>query len=274
MKETLGNMILQRRKALGLTQKELAERLHLSFQAVSKWESGVSAPDISLLPELARQLRTSVDALLGFVPETVTAYEEKYEAAEYYWGLEPNRLCYELMRRLPPVKPLRVLDLGCGEGKDAVFFARNGYQVTALDASARGLEKAKLLAQRHRVSLRLVQGDICDLHLQEEYDIVFSSGVLHYLPPERRVQVMELLKARTRPGGLHGLNVFVHKPFLNPAPDLEEAERRVQPWYSGELNRLYADWLLHKTEEVIFDCLSGGMPHKHCMDVLIAEKPG
>ena len=273
MKETLGGMIFRRRKALGLTQRELAERLHLSFQAVSKWESGVSAPDIALLPELARQLQTSVDALLGFAPEDMTAYDEKYRGEDYYWGLEPNRLCYELMRRLPPVKPLHVLELGCGEGKDAVFFAKNGYRVTALDLSERGLEKARSLAERHRVDIHFVKGDINSLSLREGYDIVFSSGVLHYLAPENRGPIMNMLKIHTSPGGLHALNVFVHKPFLSPAPDLEEAERQVAPWYSGELNRHYADWLLHQTEEVIFDCCSGGIPHRHCMNVLIAEKP-
>ena len=56
------------------------------------------------------------------------------------------------------------------------------------------------------------------------------------------------------------------------APDSEEAERLVEPWYSGELTNYYHDWLLHKNEEIIFDCNSGGIPHKHCMDILIAEK--
>ena len=62
------------------------------------------------------------------------------------------------------------------------------------------------------------------------------------------------------------------KPFINDAPDLEEAEKEVEPWYSGDISRYYYDWLFHKNEEIIFDCASGGVPHKHCMDVLIAEK--
>ena len=45
------------------------------------------------------------------------------------------------MKLRPPVKPLKVLDIGCGEGKDAVFLARNGYSVTAFDLSEAGIEK-------------------------------------------------------------------------------------------------------------------------------------
>ena len=43
------------------------------------------------------------------------------------------------MRIKPPVKPYKVIDIGCGEGKDAVFLARNGYDVTAFDVSEQGL---------------------------------------------------------------------------------------------------------------------------------------
>lgn len=43
-------------------------------------------------------------------------------------------------------------------------------------------------------------------------------------------------------------------------------------WISGELFMLYHDWKLHKTEGIIFNCNSGGVPHQHCMDIMIAER--
>lgn len=60
----IGNQIALLRKAKGLTQSELGERLHVTYQAVSKWECGESLPDISLLVDLANILQTSVDYLL------------------------------------------------------------------------------------------------------------------------------------------------------------------------------------------------------------------
>ena len=53
---------------------------------------------------------------------------------------------------------------------------------------------------------------------------------------------------------------------------VEKGEFVVDSWKSGELFMYYHDWLFHKNEEWIFDCDSSGTPHKHCMDVLIAEK--
>ena len=139
-----------------------------------------------MLPELARILQTSVDALLGYRPATITKYEEKYNQQEYYWGFTPNRLCYEIMKLMPPVKPYKVLDIGCGEGKDAVFLAKNGYQVTAFDLAESGLKKAKELAMHSGVEVDFFKANINEVILKDNYDIIFFSGVLHYLKPEKR----------------------------------------------------------------------------------------
>ena len=60
----IGQYILHLRKAAGMTQKELAEKLNISFQAVSKWENGDALPDTALLPELCDALDTTADLLL------------------------------------------------------------------------------------------------------------------------------------------------------------------------------------------------------------------
>ena len=64
MNESIGNRIQKSRKEKGLTQEELAAKLGVSSQAVSKWENDASCPDISLLPELCRVLGVTTDELL------------------------------------------------------------------------------------------------------------------------------------------------------------------------------------------------------------------
>lgn len=270
----IGSIIMKKRKESGFTQQELADKLHISFQAVSKWENGQAYPDIELLPSLAAILGTTVDALLGYQAAPVTYYEQRYSKQGYYWGLEPNRLCYEIMRRKPPTKQYRVLDIGCGEGKDSVFLARNGYLVTAFDAAENGLEKARFLARQSGVHVDFLKADINDYRPTQEFDIIFSSGVIHFLRPELREEFTQSLKAHTAVNGINVINVFVEKPFIKPAPDSEKNEVNKKRWKSGELFTYYHDWLFHKMEEVVFDCNSGGVPHKHCMDVMIAERVG
>ena len=65
-REMLGRFIAQRRKERNLTQRELAEALHVTDKAVSKWERGAGCPDISLLEPLAEALELSVDQLLTY----------------------------------------------------------------------------------------------------------------------------------------------------------------------------------------------------------------
>ena len=93
--------------------------------------------------------------------------------------------------------------------------------------------------------------------------------MLHYIPEPLRPEILRSYQACTSPGGIHALNAFVGKPFIPAAPD-EEAP--AWPWRSGELACLYADWKFHRFSEEIFDCDSSGVPHQHCMDVVIAEK--
>lgn len=62
--ESIGNRIAKYRKAKGMTQEELAGKLGVSSQAVSKWETDTSCPDISLLPPLCKELGVSTDELL------------------------------------------------------------------------------------------------------------------------------------------------------------------------------------------------------------------
>lgn len=198
-----------------------------------------------------------------------TIYEEVYRQQDYYWGFAPSSLCYQVMQVLPPVRPLRLLDLGCGEGKDAVFFARNGYDVTAVDVTASGLEKARRLAEGCGVALRTVRADLEEFRLDETYDVLYSSGALHYIRPALRDEVFANWQAHTAPGGVHALNCFVEKPFIAPPP---ENEPRSFFYRSGELFGYYTDWLLHTCTERIFDCDSSGVPHQHCMDTVVAQR--
>ena len=65
MEKTISQKIVELRKAAGLTQEQLGERLGISGQAVSKWERGEAMPDILILPDLCDALGTTLDSLLG-----------------------------------------------------------------------------------------------------------------------------------------------------------------------------------------------------------------
>ena len=62
--ESMGKLIKTRRKELGLTQKDLAEKLNITDKAVSKWERDIACPDTATIPKLAEILGVRTDELL------------------------------------------------------------------------------------------------------------------------------------------------------------------------------------------------------------------
>jgi len=78
MSDSIGSRIAKLRRDKGITQDQLAERMGVSPQAVSKWENGIACPDISLLPALAGFFGISIDELLtgnGHTPAQAPAWE-------------------------------------------------------------------------------------------------------------------------------------------------------------------------------------------------------
>ncbi len=82
----VGEQIAVLRKAKGITQSELGERIGVSFQAVSKWERGETLPDITILPDIANILETTIDfILLG--REKLTEYKGRCTVSDIKKGL-------------------------------------------------------------------------------------------------------------------------------------------------------------------------------------------
>lgn len=196
-------------------------------------------------------------------------YDERYDRPGYYWGKTPSQTCYRVLQLLPPERPLKLLDIGCGEGRNAVFFARNGYHVTAFDTSPTGVEKTKQLAADIGVRIEAFVADINDFRLAEPFDVLFSTGVLHYVPSERRQELLANYREHTGPGGLNAFSVFVTKSFIAKAPDGEKTSHK---WISGELVTHYHDWRIEFCTEEIFDCRSSGVPHQHAVNRILARK--
>lgn len=197
-------------------------------------------------------------------------YDQKYAAEEYYWGKQPSAMCDRVIEIIRPSSDYRpkLLDLGCGEGRNAVYFAQHGFDVFGLDTSLPGLKKAKRYAEEVGVSVETIQADIINYTLKDTYDVIFSTGTLHYLPPEVRSQRFQDYKDCTSPDGINALSVFVEKPFIPRAPD---AEATAHVYQSGELMSYYWDWeILYSTEE-IFDDMSSGIPHQHAVNRIISR---
>lgn len=199
-----------------------------------------------------------------------TQYEKFYEGDEYYWGLEPADFLDELLQTANK-KPLEleVLDIGCGEGKDAVYMAEKGCNVTAFDVTQSGIRKVKKLAEERSVKIDAFVADVNDFEINKKFDIIYSTGTIQYLFDENIDSFFKKINDITKIGGIVYFNVFVDKSFLELPPDWDKEEKM---WKTGDLFRYFSDWKIHKITETIFEDNSGGIKHYHCMDTIMAEK--
>ena len=199
-----------------------------------------------------------------------TQYEKCYDQEEYYWGLEPAPFLRDLLE-IAGKNPaeLKVLDIGCGEGKDAVYMAQQGCDVSAFDITQSGIRKTKLLAEKRGVKINAFVADINDFETSDKFDIVYSTGTIQYLFSDRIEAFFEKIKDMVNVGGYVYFNVFVDKPFLELPPDWDKEEKM---WKTGQLFSYLADWELCKVDEVIFEDYSAGLKHYHCMDTVIAKR--
>ena len=96
---TMNNIIKERRKALGITQKELADTLSISDKTVSRWESGNQIPDAILLPDLAEALGVSINDLYGCKTEKVEGtHTDCIKPANKHYGL--SKIAYKICMSL------------------------------------------------------------------------------------------------------------------------------------------------------------------------------
>ena|ERR1051325_488066 len=125
-------------------------------------------------------------------------WDERYSAEEYAYGKTPNSFLADNYHVIPKGN---VLSLAEGEGRNAVFLAKQGYAVTAVDASQVGLQKAKRLAEENGVSIELVQADLTVFDLGENrWDGILS--IFFPLPSALRKELHKRVVAGLKPNGV------------------------------------------------------------------------
>ena len=134
------------------------------------------------------------------VPEWEVAYRETTTP----W--ETGKPSGELVRIVEGkiLKPSRVLEVGCGTGANAVYLARRGFEVTAIDSSPPAVERARTRAEQTGALLRIVLGDVFEFaETSGPFDLVFDAGFYHFIRRITLSRFLDLLWRVTSPGSLY-----------------------------------------------------------------------
>ena len=125
-------------------------------------------------------------------------WDKRYSTDVYVYGTQPNGFLSSNLYALPKGK---ILSLAEGEGRNAVFLAKQGYSVTAVDISSIGLSKAQKLAEAHGVVIECVHADVTEFAFGEHcWDGIIS--IFCPLPSELRVDVYKKVESSLRTDGV------------------------------------------------------------------------
>jgi SAM-dependent methyltransferase len=131
-------------------------------------------------------------------------WDQRYSSDDYVYGTEPNAFLVAVANRLPAG---RILCLGEGEGRNAVWLAGQGHAVTAVDASRVGLEKARRLAASRGVTITTVHADLAVYPIEAgSWDGIVS--VFCHVPPPLRADLHRRCVAGLRGGGILLLEAY------------------------------------------------------------------
>lgn len=135
-------------------------------------------------------------------------WDQRYSEDGFAYGTNPNDFIKSEYSHIP--KGGKVLCLAEGEGRNAVFLAKQGYQVTAVDQSSVGLEKAQRLASENGVKITTVVANLADYDLGSEvWDGIVS--IAAHVPEELRKSVHKKAVSALREGGVFILEAYTER---------------------------------------------------------------
>lgn len=172
----------------------------------------------------------------------------------------------DLIPRLPIGS--KVLDVGCGDGRNAIPLARAGCAVTAIDISESGIRKLKTQSEREGLDISASVADMTTYSYEDMYDLIIAHGCLHLVHRKQREMMIESFKSHTVSSGYNVIAAFTDQ--IPVPPDLDEF--CIGLFREGELYEKYTGWEIILQKSYVFqDEHPGGIRHTHAANKIVAK---
>ncbi len=193
---------------------------------------------------------------------TKSHFEKEYAKTKgSYWTLKPGkRLIYfeSLLKRNS-----KILDLGCGTGRVALYLASKGHKVTAMDIAETGIAKLDDYAKKSNLKINSFVKDLKDYKITTKYDAICGLFSIHFLEKKKVYDLVKNMKEKTKNNGHNWIGVFRKG----------KGNKNKYQFDNEELSNLYSDWHTVSYEEYSKSEKHGDGPtHTHEISNLIAQK--
>lgn len=151
-------------------------------------------------------------------------YEDRTKDIPFFKVKGPDENLVEYISK--GFAPKRVLEIGSGPGRNAIYMAKQGCSVTALDISEKAIEWAIERANEQQVNLDFHCVSLFDFEFEpHSYDFIYDCGMFHHLAPHRRLTYLDIIKKALKKGGHFGIVCFNTEGALD-TPDWEVYKER------------------------------------------------
>lgn len=200
--------------------------------------------------------------------ELVPFWEEAYQNKDIIAFLsKPNVTIKEFEELFR--KHSRVLDVGCGEGQNAIYLAQQGHCVDAFDLSEHGIAKVNYRCEALGIQLNAFTADLTQYQFEQNYDVIVCFGTLHFVNKTNWKNFIREAKVHTNVGGIHIIQIFT---------DVVPASKDIAAFAIGlakdeEIKELYDDWEILQFKSYVFEDEHPNVPkHLHASNKIVVRK--
>ena len=200
--------------------------------------------------------------------DPVPFWEEVYQDYDAVaFSNEPNSAITEFEHLLH--NQSKILDVGCGEGQNAIYLAQQGHAVDAFDLSENGIAKLKHRCGLSNAQVNAFVADLTRYQFEQYYDMILCFGTLHFVAKDAWKRFINNAKEYTNIGGIHIIQIFT---------DIVPASKDIAPFAIGlakdeEIKELYTDWEILQFKSYIFEDEHPNVPkHLHASNKIVARK--
>ncbi|QPQ33943.1 methyltransferase domain-containing protein [Lysinibacillus sp. JNUCC-52] len=163
-----------------------------------------------------------------------------------------------------------ILDIGCGDGRHAVYLAQLGFEVEAIDISEAGIAKINRYKELHQLhTLQAIVQDATTYEFKRSFELIISHGLFHFLERDAWHHIIQSMQIHTKQQGINIITVFT---------DEVEIPEDLAPFIKGickegEIKELYHRWSIPYYRSYQFeDEHDNNIQHCHAANKLVAVK--
>lgn len=163
----------------------------------------------------------------------------------------------KILEYIDKLKPSKILDLGCGKGNISKIFINQNSKVVCIDKED--------FSQNFPESVKFIKQDLKNLNIEEDFDLIIMSRVLHLMPKEDALELIKKMQDKTSTNGFNFLLCMSEK----------ENKKRKDFFYPSaeELKIIYSNWDIKSEEfETDLEEHDNFLPHKHSLIIFLAKK--